>query len=201
MSPRDPEQTRQAILDVAYREFHERGFHETSLADILARTELTKGALYHHFGSKDALGLAVVRELIADKIREDWILPFRESDDPLACMKQVVTQGMASLEDAEVRQGCPLGNFSHELSTCHDEFRLAIQAIYEEWRQALSLSLHRGQAAGRVRGDVEPESVAALFVALFEGAAGLMKNSQDREPPMALMPALLDYLNSLKPRD
>lgn len=201
MSPRDPEQTRQAILDVAYREFHERGFHETSLADILDRTELTKGALYHHFGSKDALGLAVLRELITEKIRETWIQPLRDSDDPIAALEQVVAGSLESIEDWEIRLGCPLGNFSHELSTCHDEFRLAIQGIYGEWRQALSLSLHRGQASGRVREDVQPEAVAAFLVALFEGVAGLMKNSQDREPPLALMPAFQDYLNSLKPRD
>ena len=48
--------TRGKILNAAYREIHTNGFQSASLNNILARTGLAKGALYHHFPNKTELG-------------------------------------------------------------------------------------------------------------------------------------------------
>ena len=47
--------TRDLILDVAFRGFLENGFEKISLNELIKRTELTKGAFYYHFKSKDKL--------------------------------------------------------------------------------------------------------------------------------------------------
>lgn len=44
------------------------GFQAASLNNILAKTGLTKGALYHHFPDKDRLGYAVIEEVIRDSL-------------------------------------------------------------------------------------------------------------------------------------
>ncbi len=54
-SKADAEKTREQLLSVAVRLFGARGFAETSIADICAELEITKGALFHHFKSKDEL--------------------------------------------------------------------------------------------------------------------------------------------------
>jgi AcrR family transcriptional regulator len=66
MTARDraPEETRDAILTSAFDEMYEHGFQAASLSRILDRAGVTKGALYHHFGSKMDLGYAVVDEVI-----------------------------------------------------------------------------------------------------------------------------------------
>ena len=48
-----PEQTVQKILDVAERLFIEKGYDRASLQDIITATGLSKGAIYHHFTSKE----------------------------------------------------------------------------------------------------------------------------------------------------
>ncbi|MBQ4529513.1 MAG: TetR/AcrR family transcriptional regulator [Lachnospiraceae bacterium] len=56
-----PEETRQLILDVSTKLFFEKGYDETSLQDIIARLGgMTKGAIYHHFRSKEEILIAVV---------------------------------------------------------------------------------------------------------------------------------------------
>ena len=51
-----PEETVRKILDVAERLFAERGYERTTMADIVAGLEgLTKGAVYHHFRSKEEI--------------------------------------------------------------------------------------------------------------------------------------------------
>ncbi|MFF4156665.1 ScbR family autoregulator-binding transcription factor [Streptomyces sp. NPDC001678] len=52
--------SRQAILEAAASVFDERGYDAASTTEILARTGFTRGALYHHFPSKEAIALALV---------------------------------------------------------------------------------------------------------------------------------------------
>lgn len=51
----DAEKTREQLLAVATRLFGTRGYADTSISDICAELEITKGALFHHFNAKDAL--------------------------------------------------------------------------------------------------------------------------------------------------
>ena len=55
-----PEQTVQRILDTASRLFLQKGYDHTTLQDIIDATKLSKGAIYHHFASKEAILIAVV---------------------------------------------------------------------------------------------------------------------------------------------
>src|SRR5215475_3892115 len=54
--------TRASILQTAATIFAERGYTDTTLAELIARSGLTKGAFYFHFASKEQLALAVLEE-------------------------------------------------------------------------------------------------------------------------------------------
>ncbi|QTE01450.1 A-factor receptor protein [Streptomyces cyanogenus] len=56
------ESKRAEILDVAATLFADMGYSQTSMQDIMDRTGLTKGGLYHHFKTKEAIAVAVVVE-------------------------------------------------------------------------------------------------------------------------------------------
>ena len=80
-----PEETRQLILDVSTRLFFEKGYDETSLQDIISGLGgMTKGAIYHHFRSKEDILIAVVERLSEEnnyamiKIRDDASLNGKE---------------------------------------------------------------------------------------------------------------------------
>jgi len=66
---RDPERTRDRLLRAASREIYRLGFQSASLDTILASARVTKGALYYHFKNKEALGYAVVEEVISPDVR------------------------------------------------------------------------------------------------------------------------------------
>ena len=57
---RNPEQTRDRLLQAAFQEVFRHGFQSAGIDAILAATNVTKGALYYHFESKEALGFAVI---------------------------------------------------------------------------------------------------------------------------------------------
>ena len=63
--------TRRALLDAAREQFAERGFAGTGREQVAAAAGVTRGALYHHFGTKEGLFRAVVEELeagLADRV-------------------------------------------------------------------------------------------------------------------------------------
>src|SRR6516225_1092359 len=55
-------QTRRALLDAARQVFTERGFSDASIADIVERAGSSVGSLYHHFGGKSELFVALWQE-------------------------------------------------------------------------------------------------------------------------------------------
>ena len=58
--PRSGEQTRDRILEGAYRQFRQKGYTRVSMDEIAAATKVTKRTLYYHFESKDALLASVL---------------------------------------------------------------------------------------------------------------------------------------------
>lgn len=62
-----PEETMQRILDVAFRLFMEQGYENTSIQDIIDHLGgLSKGAIYHHFKSKEDILIAVIDRMTAE---------------------------------------------------------------------------------------------------------------------------------------
>lgn len=80
-----PEETHRLIVDVSTKLFFEKGYEQTSLQDIIDELGgLTKGAIYHHFGSKEDILIAVVERMskentrVMSKIRDDASLTGKE---------------------------------------------------------------------------------------------------------------------------
>src|ERR1700732_5485369 len=87
---RNPERTRERLLQAAFREVYRSGFQSASLDTILAAAGVTKGALYYHFDSHEALGYAVVEEVIAPDVRETWLRPLPRGKDPVDALIGIV---------------------------------------------------------------------------------------------------------------
>ena len=67
---RNSERTRNHILEKAFDEIYRQGFQGVSIDKIVENTQLTKGAFYHHFPTKNNLGYALVDESLREMISE-----------------------------------------------------------------------------------------------------------------------------------
>src|SRR5579862_980371 len=112
---RDPERTREHLLQAAFREVYRYGFQSAGIDTILAATNVTKGALYHHFESKEALGHAIIEEIVAEITKDRWLRPLQQSKDknPIDALIGIVQAIPARPRD--VKQGCPLVNLTQEM--------------------------------------------------------------------------------------
>lgn len=193
------ETTRQRLLEAAFEEIHRVGFQAASLHHILRRTRMTKGALYHHFPSKLALGYAVVDELLAGYLDRYWLKPLAAADDPVSCLEALLRENAGRIDETDVGLGCPLNNLAQEMAPVDEGFRTRIQARFDAWRQGIADALARGQAAGHVRPDVDPAESAMFILATLEGCVGLAKTAQSLAVLESCGEGLIRYLHSLQP--
>lgn len=194
---RDPERTRALLLKTAFAEVYRSGFQGTGLDRILAQAKVTKGALYHHFGSKEALGYALVDEVILEMTRQKWLIPLEKGEDPIDTLIAVI-EG-TSLAAKDVEQGCPLNNLSQEMSPLDEEFRKKTANVFRVWIGGMADALKRGQKQGQVRKDIDAEDTATYVAATYEGYLSLAKNAQDPRVLRSGIRVLSKYLETLRP--
>jgi AcrR family transcriptional regulator len=194
-----PEKTRRDILNAAFASIHRRGFQAAGLAEILAETKLTKGAFYHHFPSKAALGYAIIDETLKRRIEDWWIEPLAETKDPLDALAQLIQERLSSGIPDMLQLGCPLNNLTQEMAPIEEGFRQRLDALYRLWRKGLAKALARGQQNGTVRADVDADDASAFIIAALQGAFGLAKAAQSLDVFQDCMSGLTHYLASLRP--
>jgi TetR/AcrR family transcriptional regulator, transcriptional repressor for nem operon len=196
-APRDPECTRVRLLQAAFREVYRSGFQSAGLNSILAAAGVTRGALYHHFGSKEALGYAIVDEIIAPDNRGQWLRPLENCVDPIDVLIGAVQE--LSVKPEAVRGGCPLLNLAQEMSPLDAGFRQRLATIFHNWLDGVAAALRDGQNHGTVRRDLEPAQAAGLLIATVEGYGSLAKNAQDARVMEEGIRNIVEWLRSLRP--
>jgi TetR/AcrR family transcriptional regulator, transcriptional repressor for nem operon len=193
---RDPERTRERLLEAAFREIHRSGFQSASIDAILAATNVTKGALYHHFDSKEALGYAVVEEKIAKFTRDRWLRPMLSEGQPIDILIGLVRRLPARSQD--VRAGCPLLLLSQEMSPLDEQFRKRLERIFLDWQEGIAALLRKGKSEGTVRRDLNPAETAGFLIAAVEGYSSLAKNAQDAKVWKVGIRNIVGWLKSLR---
>ena len=167
----EAERTRARILASALSLFTRNGYDQTTFTDIAARLKLTKGAVYWHFASKEALLIALVNEMLAKFRRQlDELMPKEALTFP-AVAAMMVGNAVRLVEDVkgtaffmlmktQVRWGADsMAKVREELLSNHT------RGPYHAFIQALRNDI----AAGRVRKDVEPEGVASVCMSIWDG--------------------------------
>ena len=193
---RNPDLTRQSLLQAAFREIYRSGFQAASLDNILSKAGVTKGALYHHFGSKQELGYAVVDELIREYFLDKWERSLESVENPIDGLLAVLRKSPPAFMDQ--RLGCPLNNLAQEMSPLDEGFRKRLESVFRIWREGIAKALRRGQERGQVRSEVDPSESADFFIAALEGSVSLAKNAQDRNVFDNCKAGLARYLESLR---
>lgn len=200
MESRKPDLTRHQILDAAFCEIHRSGFQAASIANILSNTGLTKGALYHHFPTKQALGLAVIDEVVTDLLDALIFKELRESAQPVETLLEIIDGVDRKLSADTIKLGCPLNNLMQEMSPLDEVFKNRLNAVLTVWQGVIEDALERGQAQGLIRAEVNGKAAALFIVSAWEGCGGIAKNLQSPETFSLCMKQLHGYVEGLKTR-
>lgn len=198
VAERNAQQTRERILEATFDLMYRNGYQGMRVDQILNVTGLAKGALYHHFANKQALGYAVVDELLMQQMVERWIIPLQNSQDPIEAITQILNaNGENSI--AQVSQfGCPLNNISQEMAGLDNGFHQRLEKIYNLWSESIATTLAMGQKNGLIKTTVEPNVTAVFIISSLQGIIGTTKCMQDDHMLVKLKALLINYLSSLR---
>ena len=193
--------TRAKILFAAYKEIHSQGFQAASLSNILARTGVTKGALYHHFPSKTELGYAVVDEVIARHIHQSFIQPLQDFDNPIDGFIELIRNSGNAFSITDINLGCPLTNLAQEMAPIDEGFRIRLSNIYEKWHQSIAEVMTEAKNSGKLIDEVEPYTLAVTIAATMEGALNVAKVAQNLDKLHHCGCGLIQYLQLIRKQE
>ncbi|SOD63496.1 transcriptional regulator, TetR family [Streptomyces zhaozhouensis] len=165
VSPEHLAARRQQILDGAARCFARDGFHGTSMQDVLRETGLSAGAVYRYFPSKDAIIGALAANVLATVGRS--FQQAVESGHPPP-PDELLTHGLRKVAD---QLGFPpsmvIQVWAETLRNpeLHAVFQDGFAHLLALWTRIVVTY----QREGRMRADIEPESVARALAASVQG--------------------------------
>ena len=186
-------------MQSAFCEIHRQGFQAASIANILQDTGLTKGALYHHFPTKKALGLAVIEEVIKEQLEALIFMPLRESKRPVEMLLEIIATIDKKVPSDFVILGCPLNNLLQEMSPLDELFQERLGGVLGVWQKTVESALKRGQKQGEIRAEVNYKAAALFVVSAWEGCIGVAKNMQSPQALGICMKQLHGYVEGLMP--
>jgi TetR/AcrR family transcriptional repressor of nem operon len=171
---------KERLLRQGMKLFYAEGFHGTTVDAVLASAGVPKGSFYHHFGSKDVFGQAVL-----DRYLEFQIDLF----DKWAAKKNLSTSAklvgyFKEISQIFVKSGyqraCLAGKFSTEVAAASDSFRELLSAGMQLWKSRIVELLAAGQADGDVRQDRTAEDLADAVLSLIQGSLVIALSTRDK---------------------
>lgn len=152
------EATRRKIIDSAVDLINEIGYPAAGLGDIIERAELTKGALYYHFDSKEALATAIIEEG-----SESLVGAFREAGRSGSPGMENILHGSFVMTD--VLSNDRVARAGARLLRTFGSFNPAAKSTLRSFVDELTERLRAATAEGDLRADLDPESTSNSIVA------------------------------------
>ena len=157
------EATRRKIITSAVELFNEIGYPATGLGDIIERAEMTKGALYYHFDSKESLATAIIEEGSAHLV---------------GAFRSIITSSAPALEGiihgvfvvADLLSTDQIARSATQLLRAFGEFNETATRAYGGWVAQMMDSTRQAIDEGDVRGDLDPQAVGETIVGSMLGA-------------------------------
>ena len=168
------EATRQKILDAAMDLFSEVGYPAAGLGEIIERAGMTKGALYHHFDSKEALATAIIEQ--GDNLTRDVFGHVCQSSSPAL---ENLIHGVFVVTDLLVSDKA--ARTAEQLTRGLAEFNYAASHVWPNRLDAMTTQARRAITEGDLRDGLDPQVVSESILNAMLGAQLLSSAAQDAD--------------------
>lgn len=178
MAKRD---TRAELITAGMELLASQGYNATGIEAVLKRAGVPKGSFYHHFGSKEEFGLAVI-EAFAGRFlsRLDAFLT-DPATTPLDRLRTFLERGLERLTEHQCTVGCLIGDLGQELAAQNERLRGRLDEILLSWRERFAVCIREAQQAGELPPSYDAHVIAGFILSGWEGAvlsAKVMKSPQ-----------------------
>ncbi|ALH81345.1 TetR/AcrR family transcriptional regulator [Sphingopyxis macrogoltabida] len=187
--------TRHRILMTAMELFWEKGYGSTSIADILSRSQVHSGSLYHFFPGKQDV-LVGVLEMYRDGIGEMLLAPNWEGvDDPIDRIFALLAGYRTHLIVTDCTYGCPIGSLALEIHEPDPVVRELMAANFTNWSTAIAGCFDA--AAHRLPPGSDANALGEFVLTVMEGAVMQARTYRDIGYFDRNIAVLRDYVTTL----
>lgn len=191
--------TRARIIEAAMELFWEKGYSSTSIADILSRSQVNSGSLYHFFPGKQDVLLAVL-EGYRDGIGAMLLGPaWAGVEDPVERVFALLAMYRRLIVETECTYGCPIGSIALELHDADPVVRERLAENFTGWVDAVEACLR--SAAGRFRPGTDFRGLAELALNVMEGGVMQARTFRDVAPFDRAVAQYRAYLDALTEKE
>jgi TetR/AcrR family transcriptional regulator, transcriptional repressor for nem operon len=190
-----PTSTRERIVEAARLLFWDKGFANTSLAEVKDRAQVNPGSLYHFFRTKEALLLAVLdryMELLWPVVVEPVFVRVK---DPIERIFGILAAYRQGLVYTGCTRGCPIGDLALEIGDVLPRAREKIAQNFDGWKSWVARCVE--EAAPRLPREVDAQHMAAFILTIMEGGMMQARAHLSIEPFDACVAQLRDYFDRL----
>jgi AcrR family transcriptional regulator len=158
---------REQIVQAALSLIGSHGLRRLSVASLARRVGLVPSALYRHFKGKDEVIEAVLQH-IRDSLQENVRGVRAETTDPLERLRRLLMRHLAMVRD---NGALPRIVFSEDVYAGRPHRRARMFAGIRTYLDEVAAIVQQGQTDGQIRPDVDPQTVATLFLGLIQPGA------------------------------
>ena len=178
----DPERgdARTRLLDAARDIIRAQGFAATSVDQLCKAAGVTKGAFFHHFENKEALGVAAAAHWAETTSALFAAAPYHGHHDPLDRLLGYLEFRKGIIEGDLAEFTCLVGTMAGEVYGSHPAIRDACAASIFGHAATLEPDIRAAMAARGIEADWTPASLAAHAQAVLQGAFILAKATGNR---------------------
>jgi TetR/AcrR family transcriptional repressor of nem operon len=172
--------SRKKLISTASKLFHEKGYINTGVQDILDASSVFRNNFYYHFRGKEHLGFEVLGRrmrwwyeyVLAPSLDNRKLSPAARVDVLLDRIRSI---GCSN----EGESGCPFGNLAQEMSCIHEPFRQALSDFFHNITGRLEQCFEEGKKTEDFRRDMPSVEVAEFAIAAIQGGFLLRKTHKD----------------------
>ena len=169
--------TRARIVQAAMELFWLKGFGSTSIADILSRSQVNSGSLYHFFPGKQDLLIAVL-QAYRDGIGPMLLDPaWAGVDDPVERVFALLASYRRAIVETDCEYGCPIGSIALELHEPDRVVRELLAANFDGWVGAVETCF--ANASDRFAAGTDFRALAELTLNVMEGGVMQARTYRD----------------------
>jgi TetR/AcrR family transcriptional regulator, transcriptional repressor for nem operon len=179
--PRNKAFSEETALEKAMQVFWKKGYHATSMEDLVTAMGINRASLYDTFGDKKQLYIAALQHFQKDSQRQNTNILTQKAGSPRAQLAAILNHQLEqSLQDAE-QKGCMIANATAEMALLDEDVcrfvtqnKCAVEALFEQL-------IADGQAQGEFFQHISPPYGAAFLVNFLNGMRVVAKTKPD--PP------------------
>jgi TetR/AcrR family transcriptional repressor of nem operon len=189
-------ETKEKLLKVATELMIQKGFVATTVDEICEAADVTKGAFFHYFKTKEELAEEAVSHF-SEKTRAMMAACCSGSvKDPLDRVYAIVDGSIAGSQSPEMK-GCLIGTLSQEVSGSHEKLRSCCAESFDDVRGLLAKDLAEAKKKYAPRANIDPEGLADHFIAVAQGAMLMAKARKDKSVIKTALTHYKQYLKSI----